>query len=492
MQSKISKGWEKLFFLIVFIYFFIFRFLVIPSGDDFFWGGAQGKYLMNHGFYGPQKIYGGSSNGRWIGNISEIFTVHHLLIAMLAYAVFWTLLIWCIWKLTGKSKLALILSGLFIFTFQDGYISTVLAWNAGFVNYIPPLALMLLFLTFIKDLYDGNKIYNPIILAVCAFFMSLIGGLFVEHLTLYQIFIGVVAILIGRYVYHAKFEWFEGSYLLGAIVSAAIMFSHPAYHEKSTYRDTNFDIHGIINNYFYITHYWFNTLNLIVNIALLLAIIIIATNKLKHTGKMKWGINLVSIFFIVYYLVINFWLGRHNYDQFFMYRNLSTKITLIDGVMTIVYWLFLIFCTIYLFKPKKNYILYFSLFTYFALISPFIIIISPINSREFFTAYVFLYVATMLYVLRAASYFSKPAIKHLKTILAVVLALCAVNVGYKMAANYHANMVRVQDERFLSGQAQLPNHVPYRKYVLSNDALLQQSSTYWKEFLNKSWLQRLL
>ena len=48
---------------------------MIPSGDDFFWGGEQGQYLMNHGFYGPQKIYGGSSNGRWIGNLSEIFTV---------------------------------------------------------------------------------------------------------------------------------------------------------------------------------------------------------------------------------------------------------------------------------------------------------------------------------------------------------------------------------------------------------------------------------
>lgn len=492
MQSKTSKGWEKIFFPIVFIYFFIFRFLVIPSGDDFFWGGAQGKYLMEHGFYGPQKIYGGSSNGRWIGNLSEIFTVHHLLAAMLAYAIFWTLLLWCIWKLTGKSRLSLLLSGLFIFTFQAGYISTVLAWNAGFVNYIPPLALMLLFLTFIKDLYDGSKLYHPLILAILTFFMSLIGGLFVEHLTLYQIFIGVVVILVGRYIYHAEFEWFEGSYLLGAIISAAIMFSHPAYHEKSTYRNTNFDIHGIINNYFYITHYWFNTLNVIVNIVLLAAIIIIATNKLKRTNKTKWMINIISALFIIYYLVINLWLGNHNYDQFFMYRNLSTKVTLIDGVMTILYWLFLIFCTIYLFSPKKNYVLYFSLFTYFALISPFIIIISPINSREFFTAYVFLYIAMILYVLKVVSYFGKISIRNLRIVLAAILIICSINVGYKMTANYRSNLVRVQNERFLSGQGQLPNHVPYRKYVLSNDALLQQSSTYWQDFLNKSWLQRLL
>ncbi|WP_125764831.1 DUF6056 family protein [Companilactobacillus hulinensis] len=490
MQSKTHSNWEELFFPLVFLYFFVFRFLVIPSGDDYFWGGEQGRYLMNHGFYGPQKIYGGSSNGRWIGNLSEIFTVHHLIFAMLAYAIFWTLLLWCIWKLTGKSKLSMILSGLFVFTFQDGYVSTVLSWNAGFINYIPPLALTLLFLTFVKELFDGNKIYNPIILAICTFVVSLIGGLFVEHLTLYQIFIGIVAILAGKFIYHRNYEWFEGSYLMGAIISAIIMFSHPAYHEKSTYRDTNFDLHGIINNYFYITHYWFNTLNLIVNVVLCIAIIIIATNKLRN-GKLKWIINILSSFFIVYYIAINVWLGRHNYDQFFMYRGLSTRITQIDGVMTIVFWLFLIGSTICLFNAKKNYILYFSMFTYFALISPFIIIISPINSREFFTSYVFLYIAAVLYVIEAASYYANQVIKNFRILATVILLLCSINVGYKMAANYHANLIRVQDERFLSGQASLPNHVPYRKYVLSNDALLQQSSTYWKEFLNKSWLERL-
>ncbi|APX73292.1 DUF6056 family protein [Companilactobacillus allii] len=490
MQFRTSKKWERVFFPIVFLYFFIFRFLVIPSGDDYFWGGSQGEYLMNHGFYGPQKIYGGSSNGRWIGNLSEIFTVHHLIFAMLAYAIFWTLLIWCIWKLTGRSKLSMILSGLFVFTFQDGYISTVLGWNAGFINYIPPLALILLFLTFIKDLYDGNRIYHPILLAICTFLMSLVGGLFVEHLTLYQIFIGVIAILCGIYIYHEKFQWFEGSYLLGAIVSAAIMFSHPAYHEKSTYRDTNFDLHGIINNYFYITHYWFNTLNIVVNIALCLAIIVIATHQLRN-NKLKWFINIISVFFIIYYVTINIWLGQHNYDQFFMYQNLSIRITQIDGIMTIVYWLFLIFATICLFNAKSNYILYFSMFTYFALISPFIIIISPINSREFFTSYVFLYIATIIYVQKAASFYSRYMVKNLRTVATIVLLLCSINVGYKMVANYQANLIRVQDERFLSGKASLPNHVPYRKYVLSNDALLQQSSTYWKDFLNKSWLERL-
>jgi len=490
MSQTVKSKWPKVYFGIVFLYFFVLRFLVIPSGDDFFWGGPQGAYLLRHGFYGPQAIYGGSSNGRYIGNFLEIFTIHHLLPAMLMYGIFWTLLIWCMWRLTGKTKLSLILSSLFVFTFQAGYLSTVLGWNAGFINYVPPLSLMLLYLVIIKQYFDDEVTQNKWFLGIAAFLMSLIGGLFVEHLTLYQIFIGVLVILVGKFVYKKGVTLFEGGYLLGAIASAAIMFSHPAYHEHSTYRNTNFDLDAIIKNYFSITHFWFNTLNLAVNVVLCVAIIMLSTKLLKNTLQ-RWLTSLTAGFFILYYLVINFWLSTKNYDQFFMYKQISYRVPMIDGFMTVVFWLFLIYATITFFNWKKDYVTYFSMFTYFALISPFILIVSPINSREFFTAYIFLYLAAILFVRKALDLYSFNLRKNVKIVTFAVLLVCAINVGTKMTINYQANMSRVQDEKFLAGQTSLQKHVPYRKYVLSNDALLQQSATYWKEFLNKTWFQRM-
>jgi len=79
----------------------------------------------------------------------------------------------------------------------------------------------------------------------------------------------------------------------------------------------------------------------------------------------------------------------------------------------------------------------------------------------------------------------------IKVIVTIILLIAAVNVEAKMTMNYQANMSRVQDEQFLAGKTSLKAHVPFRKYVLSNDALLQQSGLYWKEYLNKTWLERM-
>ena len=491
MSQTVKSKWPKVYFTIVFLYFFILRFLVIPSGDDFFWGGPQGKYLLQHGFYGPQAIYGGSSNGRYIGNFLEIFTIHHLLPAMLMYGIFWTLLIWCMWRLTGKTKLSLVLSSLFVFTFQDGYLSTVLTWNAGFINYVPPLALMLLYLVIIKQYFDGELSQNKWFLTVGTFLMSLVGGLFVEHLTLYQIFIGLVVMAVGYWGFKKAVTLFEGSYLLGAIASAAIMFSHPAYHEHSTYRNTALDIHALVSNYFNITHFWFNTLNVAVNIVLCLAIIILSSKLLKNPLR-KVLTELIAAGFGIYYLVINLWLMTKNYDQFFMFKQLAdSKIAQLDGFVTIVFWLFLIYATLSFFRLKTDYVTYFSMFTYFALISPFLMIVSPINSREFFTAYIFLYLATILFVRKALDQYSYSFRRQIKILTSAVLLICVVTVGTKMTMNYQVNLERVSEESYLAGKTPLRKHVPFRKYVLSNDALLQQSSGYWKEYLAKTWFERM-
>jgi len=491
MSQAVKSKWPKVYFAIVFLYFFIIRFLVIPSGDDFFWGGAQGKYLLQHGFYGPQSIYGGSSNGRYIGNFLEIFTIHHLLPAMLMYGIFWTLLIWSMWRLTGKTKLSLLLSSLFVFTFQAGYLSTVLSWNAGFINYVPPLSLMLLYLVFVKQDWDGILDQNKWFLTIMALLMSLVGGLFVEHLTLYQIFIGVMVMVIGRFIFKKTIKLFESGYLAGAILSAIIMFSHPAYHEQSTYRDTKFNLSALVSNYVNITHFWFNTLNVVVNIVLCLTIIILSSKMIKNSLR-RICTSLIAGFFAIYYVAINLWLSTKNYDQFFMYKQIAdSKIAQIDSVMTIIFWIFLIYATLSFFKFKDDYVTYFSMFTYFALISPFLIIISPINSREFFTAYIFLYLAAMLFVRKALNFYTFKTRRRIKVIATVVLLIAAVNVEAKMTLNYQANMNRVQDEQFLAGKTSLKAHVPFRKYVLSNDALLQQSGLYWKEYLNKTWLERM-
>lgn len=113
-----QKNWFYfLVFGLVFCYFAIFRYLLIPSGDDYFWWGQPGDYLLHHGFVGPVKIYGASINGRYLGNFLEIITMRHLKLALLIFAGSWTLMSWCMWKLENQTWWALIFAiafGLYI------------------------------------------------------------------------------------------------------------------------------------------------------------------------------------------------------------------------------------------------------------------------------------------------------------------------------------------------------------------------------------------
>jgi len=97
----------------------------------------------------------------------------------------------------------------------------------------------------------------------------------------------------------------------------------------------------------------------------------------------------------------------------------------------------------------------------------------------------------ILFVQKALSLYSYKLRLNIKILAAVILMVSAVNVQTKMTINYQANLNRVQEESFLSGKSSLRSHVPYRKYVSSNDALLQQSGSYWKKYLKKNWLERL-
>ncbi|WP_153454607.1 hypothetical protein [Companilactobacillus mishanensis] len=50
MKVTKSSIFTTFTFLCVFIYFAIFRLFLIPVGDDYFWYGDKGMYLLHHAF----------------------------------------------------------------------------------------------------------------------------------------------------------------------------------------------------------------------------------------------------------------------------------------------------------------------------------------------------------------------------------------------------------------------------------------------------------
>lgn len=108
---------------------------------------------------------------------------------------------------------------------------------------------------------------------------------------------------------------------------------------------------------------------------------------------------------------------------------------------------------------------------------------APINCRGNFLTYVFMYLIAMKFVVMAI------AQSNLKNWLTGLLLLGLLSMGawyqYMIYANSQANLRRVNNISFYTGEKELDKHVPYRKFVWSNDLMNRQNPTYWKEYLKK-------
>lgn len=477
MEKSITnkrKFLMPLMFVVSFIYFGVFRYFVIPSGDDYFWWGPQGKYLLHHMFYGPQAIYGGSSNGRYLGNTLEIFTMHSLPLAILTYAVFWTLLLWGLWRLSGKTLLSLTLSFLFVFTLQDSFLNNILVWNAGFVNYVPPIALALVYIWLVDK--GRTQEFNQF-LALGTLVLSYVGGMFTETMTVAQIALGIFVVLF----FNKKVKLYHITYLLGAIVAAVTMFTHRGYRGKSTYRNTTFDPIKIWNNYAKITHFWLITFNIAMLVALLVAIAILVIRS-DFSALKKTILTVITIAFLIYYVAINFYLQKHmQLNDMYGYNVIDDNLSNLEGIISLLLVVFIGYCIFMFFRVDAKMWLYFLMTG--VIMGQLLFVSAPINCRGNFLTYVFMYLITMRFVLAAMDNF------RWKNWLTGLLLMALVVVGARylniMSVNQQANFARVNNPDYYNGQVELTKHVPYRKFVWFNDLMNQQVPAYWKQYFNK-------
>ncbi|MGI3100447.1 DUF6056 family protein [Companilactobacillus alimentarius] len=463
----------KLMFLASFVYFACFRFLMIPSGDDYFWYGENGNYLLHHFFYGPQNIYGGSSNGRYLGNLLEIITMHKLSVAMIVYTVFWTLLLWCLWYLSRKTISSLLLSFLFIFTLQDAFINNVLTWNAGFVNYVPPIVLSLIYIV-IVDHGTSKKLNKFMIIPV--FILALAAGWFSEVWTISQVFLGLAVII---YFYFKKdLKGYHIAYLVGSIVSAFTMFIHKGYRDISTYRHTSYDLNTIWDTYSKVTHFWLITFNLILIVAILLAIFVLA---LRSNVRMenKLIISILSIIFLIYYILItNFFHKNFHLNPMYGYKTVAANIAVPESLVSIGFIIFIGYCIFIFFKQDYKLWLYYLLSGVIA--GQLLFVSSPVNSRGYFLSYVLMYLISMRFVLTALDklMIPKPVID---IVMLITIIVCGTIYLSMMYTNYHANLERVSNPDYYNGKVELTQHVPFVKLVWFNDLMNQQNAPYWKD-----------
>lgn len=466
---------ETLTFGLTFIYFGIFRYFLIPSGDDYFWYGEKGSYLMSHGFFSTLPMVGGSSNGRYLGNLLEIAMMRHLAIGILVFAFFWTLLLWTIYQLTGRNLKMLPIALLLPFFMQNAFLNNILVWNNGFIIYVPSIALVLSYLVICRS---NSQLQSSWLMSVLAFFIALAGGLFLENVTTLQIALALLLIIFFR----KNLQKHHFAYLLGAIVSAAIMFSNRSYYVGPTaYRQTTHDPIKIWQTFVDYTHFWLISFNWIVIVVMAVSLIILAFKSTVSTLT-KTIIIFSSATFGIYYSIISLVFSKFNQNEIYAFTNMNHTLATIDTLVSLLLIVFIAYCIYTFFKNDKfMWIYYLSAGISFG---PMLIVISPVTSRGEFTSFIFIYLIVASFLIKAIQELQINPLS-ITVILSILLLFLAGNYQLKMYRNYQANLERVNQDSFLYDNKQLTKHVPYRKFVVVNDQLIQQDSTYWRLRLHK-------
>nr|WP_211334320.1 hypothetical protein [Companilactobacillus furfuricola] len=474
--------------ILYFLYFSILRFFIIPFGDDQFWWGKAGRFLLNHGFFTTKdpSYIGGSSNGRYLSNVLMIFGMHHPLYNFIFYGLFATLLVYLLWKLSSGKMGLFFLSLLIPLTFSRAYIAGAWFWNAAFVNYIPAMVIIFAYLWLTKKYLIERNLFDNWVLITFSLILGFSGGLFVEHVTLYQIAMAITVIIVTFKLNNSipKYQW---SYLIGTIASAILMFSNRSYWVKSSYRDTNFSLADSLRTYVNTSHYWIVTFNLVLILLLMTGIFVSIWRKRK---KQSWDYLTMSasVFFAGYYTWINVFLARQQSNAIFIPVNIGNTLQNIDAIMSVLLIIFLLLSLFVVDVPKlAKWALLYCYLSFGFLTGPFLLITKPISAREFINGTMFLYLFAMIILANIS--IDRPQLK--KAIpLALVAGILTMSSYYMVGnvTNYFAYLERFERAPFV-GAVPLDERIPYHDFMPNRDLYTSQDSVlYWNEYRCRSFV----
>lgn len=194
--------------------------LLLLSGDDWAWGSAEGWARLENGF----DYY----NGRYLGNVIEIFITRSLLFRIAIYALINTGIVYMTWVLLNrKYSVPLILA--LVVSMPIAIYAETYGWLAGFANYNTSL------LAILYILYVAKKKQPKIIELFLVLIVAFLGQFFVENVSVASIVMAVIGLLLAMFYKEKKVVFIM--WLIGAAVGAYIMFSNTAYHTEGNMRE---------------------------------------------------------------------------------------------------------------------------------------------------------------------------------------------------------------------------------------------------------------
>ena len=235
MKKLLSLFAQNKKYVIFSLFFFLFALLwasKIPmTGDDWMWGSYQGENLLKDMFEGY--------NGRFSGNLLIIALTRSSVLRVLVFAslMLFVMLAPCL-LIKKKSLTLMAFSSLSLLLVPKSVMVQGLVWTSAFANYVPPVAIMLLFFIVERGAFDKvAPVHSPLRVGLCsAVFLPLgfVGAMFLETATICTLF-AVLLFIIICYAKHKKIFPSHIAFLFGNIVGAYFIFSNSVNESYRTF-----------------------------------------------------------------------------------------------------------------------------------------------------------------------------------------------------------------------------------------------------------------
>lgn len=462
---------EKKTYLILFCTIAFLCIMFPYTGDDWAWGSSIGVERLENWF--------DNYSGRYFGNLIVLVLTRSNVLKTITMAFCLTGIVFLLNQLSEKSKIGFYLILINLLLMPVLLLRQAVVWTSGFANYTTSIFLTLIYIFFVREIYEENSIKYSSKSILPIFLLGLANTLIVEHLTIYNVVLGIY-VLVVAYVRHRKVYVQHVAYSLGTILGTIYMFSNSVYHSVATGQDGYRTIgseEGIVSralkSYFdvVVTEGFLN--NLVLNICLCVVAIILwheMKSQMSDKGKV---LGQICIWIIVAYTVTTVINAVSDVQQLRILRYAEGAATLAFIVAWIV-WVIIIPVT-----GVQRLKLLFILGSAGCMIAP-LLVVTPIGSRCFFSSYI-MQICFLLELLTLTS-------NHIKRILCrnirYMIITCSVAYLYlcyiygMIFISDHNRITKAKSDVEKGKEVIQVENLPYEKYVWSSRP---ETGSVWEE-----------
>lgn len=467
------KNRQTIIYALIFAVLFVLCLMFPYSGDDWAWGSQIGMERLRTWF--------DNYSGRYFGNLIVLVLTRSNFLKALVMSLCLSGIVIILNEITHRQKCSVGLILISLAFMPVTLLRQSVVWTAGFSNYTTSIFLTLIYIYYIRNIYD-EKPKNSYVVSLFLLILGFLNTLIVEHLTIYNVALGLYVVIFTLVKY--KKVWIQhAAYLLGSIIGTIVMFSNSVY---SSVAKGNDGYRTIAADKGIISRAYDSFINVIVkegflnNFVLLGCLLVICLvvwfevrNRLSDSAR-RWGI--LSVFINISYVSLCFM------DKLNTYWMEKEILLVLEALATILYVVALfVFVLILPYESVKKVELLFVLFSAGFMMAP-LLVVTPIGSRCFFASYIMLiYFMLLLYSNFGEKHKNQFAMLS-RTFMVVAFAgtLYLFYIYGAIAKNQDERVEKAIDDAKNKKDVIKVEELPYKDYVWCSDVGEEPWSTRFK------------